>query len=318
MKGKAIIPLALGLFVGLMAVKFLVSKIQDAKGSAGPTNIVQVVRARMDIDAFSPITEDLIEVIETEENPFTPEASRFSTIEDVVGRVSSKAIPKDSPVLSTMLAPKGTVAGVRGRIKKGYRAVAVKIDEMTGVGYQLQPGDWVDVIVVMDIRSGVPNGRKRTVAEVILQHVEVLAIGRATTGTVEPGIGRSSKPAKSATLAVLEKDAPKLHLASTRGKITLSMRGNDATITDEPIFAFDDFGASKTHNPNHPMPTIEIPTPEPTRIVKLDQPYTMVIWEGGRESEDRRIHQTTFEGGKSRNIINLTEGPIKARRQSDD
>lgn len=318
MKGKAIIPLALGLFVGLMAVKFLVGKIQDAKGSSGQSNIVQVVRARMDIDAFSPITEELIEVIETEENPFTPEASRFSNLEDVVGRVTSKAIPKESPVLNSMLAPKGTVAGVRGRIKKGYRAVAVKIDEMTGVGYQLQPGDWVDVIVVMDVKTGVASTRKRTVAEVILQHVEILAVGRMTTGATEPGVTQTTKPAKSATLAVLEKDAPKLHLASTRGKITLSMRGNDSTVSEKPILAVDNFGAPPQDIeviPNNPIPT---PAPAPVRVVKMDRPFTMTIWEGGRDTASRRVHQTTFEGATSRNIINLTEGPIKARRLPDE
>lgn len=231
MKRKAIIPLVLGLGVGLATVKLAVDAIRKAQAANTATATVSVVWATQDIDAYEAVTSEMVEVIETADSRFAPAAERIDSVKDAVGRVTIKAIPQRTPVLKSMLAPEGTQAGLVGRIPPGYRAVSVKIDEVTGVAYQIKPGDWVDVIVVMDIETGRGN-RKETIAEVILQHVQVAAIGHTTAPGPSSGAGKV-KPAKSATLFVPEDEAPKLHLAATRGKVTLAMRGDDDRTTSE-------------------------------------------------------------------------------------
>ena len=312
MKGKAVIPLFLGLAIGLLAVKLTVDAIRRARASSENKTTITVVRAKQDIEAFEEIKADMVETIETVDSPFAPAHDRLGSIEKAAGRVTSKAIPKDSPVLSSMLAPEGTPPGMVGRIPPGFRAVSVKIDEVTGVAYQLQAGDWVDVIVVMDVDVGAR--RKETIAEVILQHVQVAAIGRGASN--EPtGSGARMQPAKSATLLVREPDVPKLHLAATRGKITLAMRGDDAETTDNLAFASSDDIISNLQKllgggvpPPEPAKTTE-PARSAPRVEQLTAPHEVLIYRGsaaGRGSAN--VERILFANAGSHTIIEVNEG----------
>lgn len=226
MKRKAIIPLVLGLGVGLFAVKLAVDTIRKAQAAGAASKTIDIVRAKIDINAHEMVTPEMIELVETaEDSALVPQAERFEDLNLVVGRVTAKSIPANSPILKSMLSPEGTPAGMVGRIPIGYRAISVKIDEVSSVAYQLKPGDWVDVLVVMDIDTGI-RGKKETVSEVILQNIQVAAIGNTTNPPQGAGATKT-KPAKSATLFVRIEDVPKLNLANTRGRVSLAMRGSD-------------------------------------------------------------------------------------------
>jgi Flp pilus assembly protein CpaB len=254
----------------------------------------------------------MVEVVETAESPFAPANDRVGSVDEAVGRVTAKAIPQRVAVLKSMLAPEGTPPGMVGRIPAGYRAVAVKIDEATSVAYQVKPGDWVDVIVVMDIATSA-RGRKETIAEVILQNVQVGAIGR---GADKPG-GESTgkvKPAKSATLFVPEDEVPKLHLAATRGKITLSLRGEDSLTTDSPARA--DLGDVI---PMIAPPSIAAAKPAEPSVLQRDfglqtaenvQPHDVVVVRGssGKGGEPTSVETITFEGPRSPVITGVSAG----------
>jgi pilus assembly protein CpaB len=228
MNKKAIVPLVLGLGIGLLAVKFGIDAIRKAQASGAETATVSVVKAKQDINAFDEIQPNMIEVVEVADSPFISAGERIGDLEGVIGRVAGKAIPKGAPVLASMLSPEGTPAGIQGRIKPGFRAVSVKIDEVSSTSYQLRPGNFVDVTVVMDIlnNNATARNRKETVSEVILQRIEVASIGYGTQGGTEKKPGKA-KPAKSATLFVHKDDVSKLHLAQTRGKLALALRGPD-------------------------------------------------------------------------------------------
>jgi Flp pilus assembly protein CpaB len=201
-----------------------------------------------------------------------------------------------------------------GRIPVGFRAVSVKIDEVTGVAYQLKPGSWVDVIVVMDVITGTGRGSKETIAKVILQHVKVAAIGRLTSGPAD-GRGSKMKPAKSVTLLVLERDVPKLHLAATRGKVTLAMRGDDENTTDLPGIAresevFNVFGDKKTPESNA---QVAVATTRPKRAPFTqpvrNEPHRVVVYHG-TPGGPSTVEQIIFENVRSRNVVELGRGPV--------
>ena len=111
MKGRAIIPLVLGLCVGLVAVKYLVNTLQNAKGSSGDSQTISVVRATQDLDSYQEITAEFVELVETTDDTFAPSQERITSLEDVIGRVTAKAIPERAPILLSMLAPPDTPAG---------------------------------------------------------------------------------------------------------------------------------------------------------------------------------------------------------------
>jgi len=318
MKGRAIIPLVLGLCMGLIAVKILVNKLQSAQGSTVETAMVSVVRATRDIGSFEEITPDMVEVIETVDNTFVPAGERISATEDVVGRVAAKSIPKSGPVLTSMIAPVGTPPGMVGRIPPGFRAVSVKVDEVTSVAYQLSPGDWVDVIVVMDVETGGQYRRKDTIAEVILQRVRVAAVGRATGGTSNE-TGATMKPAKSATLLIAEEDVPKLHLAQTRGKLTLAMRGSEDDLLGNPIVA----RGSEVFSFEREAALAELgvqPTTTSTKtasaIRRPDIPHILTVFHGSTLGQPPAIEQLTFQNANSRAIVGLRSGPVTSVRSS--
>ncbi len=320
MKRKAIIPLVLGLGIGLLAVKFVVQSIQKAQASSQARQVVTVVRAKQDIAAHEEITKDLVETLETADNLFAPANDRIERLEMAVGRVVAKAIPRNMPVLLSMLSPEGTKPGMVGRIPPGFRAVSVKIDEVSGVAYQMQPGDWVDVIVVMDIDTGT-KGKKETIAEVILQHVQVAAIGHGTNPEPE-GAATKVKPAKSATLLVPEPDVPKLHLAGTRGKITLAMRGEDDKGMETPSVAYGSEILRSLQSPEPaPAPPTAAPAPTPPpaqvrrpRVEPEVEPHSVLVFHHSTVgTQPDTIDQYTFATPDSAKIVAMTKGaPTRA------
>jgi pilus assembly protein CpaB len=324
MSRKAIIPLVLGLGIGLLAVKFVVQSIQKAQASSASHQIVTVVRAKEDIAAHEEITKEAVETVETADSLFAPQNDRIEQLDQAIGRVTAKVIAKNAPVLRSMLAPEGTKPGMVGRIPPGYRAVSVKIDEVTGVAYQIKQGDWVDVIVVMDIDTG-NKGKKETIAEVILQHVQVAAIGYGASPEPEQAGGKV-KPAKSATLLVPESDVPKLHLAGSRGKLTLAMRGEDDKLTDTPAKAV---GSEIMANMSRMLEDLSQPPVEPPPVastseksaqrrppvvVEEPEPHAIMVFHGSTVGNQQTlVEQITFESNQSPHIVAIAAGaPTRA------
>jgi len=327
MNKKAIVPLVLGLGIGLLAVKFGIDAIRKAKASGVSQTTVSVIKAKQDINAFDEIQPNMIEAVEVVESPMVPANDRIGDVDKVVGRVAGKSIPRGSPVLSSMLAPEGTVAGILGRIKPGYRAVSVKIDEVNSASYQLRPGVFVDVTVVMDIANNNRNirGGKETVSEVILQRVEVASVGYGMQGEAEGQTGKI-KPAKSATLFVRKQDVPKLHLAQTRGKIALALRGEQDTDSSAVVRATGDdllgvskekkqepsslaqmmalFASSRKENSN-----TQTPSPEPeVKKNKLSPHGVLVFHHSTVRGESDVVEQMVFENSKSSRLLSVQLG----------
>ena len=220
MKPKAIIPLVLGVCVGGLAIKLVLNVVANAQG-ASQANMAKCAVAKVDIGFAEEITLDKL-VLKDWPKDSLPE-QHFEDLEELKNRVTNMYIPKDVPIYPTMLAQVGTPPGIQTRIKPGYRAVSVGIDEVTGVAYQLQPGDWVDVISLVERRRR--NRATDFISRVILQNVEIAAVGR-TLYSGKPGDAPKSM-ARSVTLLLKPNEVTKLHLAqSNRGKISLALRGN--------------------------------------------------------------------------------------------
>lgn len=308
MNRRAAIPLVAGLVIGLVAVKLVMDFVKKAQGSQQTQQKFTLVQAKQDIRAYEKIAPEMVQAVETSDSVLAPQAERMGSLDSVVGRVAMKGIPQNSPILKSMLAPEGTPEGIEGRIPPGYRAVAVKIDEATSAGYNLQPGDWVDVIVVMDVETGM-RGKKDTLAEVILQRVQIAAIGQGTNEQPEAA-GAKVKPAKSATILVKHEDAPKLHLAGTRGKITLVLRGSKDNNDTEPATAYgNDIMARLTGE----RVAANTPTPDPVIVPEVQKapppPHTVLVFRStalwNRPAATERV---TFENAESSKLLEVGIG----------
>lgn len=138
--------------------------------------------------------------------------------EDVLGRGVIATMYKGEPVLNTRLAPKGAGAGLAATIPPGMRAVAVRVNEIIGVGGFVVPGMRVDVLI-----SGAPPDAPKsmgTLSRTLLQNIEVLSAGQNIQKDQE------GKPISVpvVNLLVTPAQAETLNLASTETKIQLVLR----------------------------------------------------------------------------------------------
>ncbi len=225
MNPKALIPLILGLGIAGLAGKLGLDSIRNARADSGEK--VAVWAAAVDIPRGTAINEAMLKQVN-----FPSTALPQGAIKDkklLIGRVPKLVAPAGLPILSSMLSPEGTPPGVF--VPPGLRAVAVKIDESSGVDNHLQPGVRVDVVGFFQQRT---RGANDTIARTILENVEVAAVGDRLSvgGTQEPAEDdaknksrTTARPPRAVTLLVKPDNVPLLHLAEQRGKIKLSMRG---------------------------------------------------------------------------------------------
>ena len=220
MNGKAIVPLVAGLCIGGFALKMVFDTVKKAKGA--PANMTQVWAAAQDIALGTRISADMVKPVSFPVAALPPGA--FTKKEQLVGRVARTFTVAGLPIVDGMLHPEGAPSGLV--VKEGFRAVAVRVDESSGVDNHLWPGCMVDVVGYFNVRRG---GKQETLARTIIENCEVAAVGQRIS-LVEPTTPgekpKKQNPARAVTLFVKPGDVPTLHLAEQRGKIKLSMRNS--------------------------------------------------------------------------------------------
>jgi pilus assembly protein CpaB len=194
--------------------------------------------------------------------PITEGSPWLAKRQDVVGRGLLTSIQKDEPFAESRLAAKGAGAGLASKIPPGMRAIAVHVDELTGLSRFILAGMHVDVISTATSSQGM-------VSRTILQNVEVFSTGQ--------DIGRDSrdKPAGMPVfnLLVSPQDAEILSQAVAQTRIELVLRNP----LDKANFQPTQVAAARvpaTHLPKAPSvpkpadvkapPPVAAPAPAPT------------------------------------------------------
>ena len=220
MNVKAIIPLVAGLCIGGFALKIGIDKLQSAKGT--PAATVQVWAATVDIPRGNSIGEEMLKPMAYPANLIPPGAFKEQDKEQLLGRVPRVDMPAELPILAASLMPPGHNAGIQ--VPPGYRAVAVKIDEGSGVDFHLEPGSHVDVVGYF---TYLKNKQQQKVARTIIENVEVAAVGPRFSSVDNEKDGTANRPTRAVTLLVKPEKVKDLHLAEQQGKIKLCMRNEE-------------------------------------------------------------------------------------------
>ena len=187
---------------------------------AAPTR--QVFIATADISPGTALSGPVVKAATWPQGVIPPNCA--STMREIENRVVKVPIPQGNPVLFSMLAPVGTAAGLSGILDDGKRALTVKVDEVAGVAGFIHPGDHVDVLMDMAMKSG---GQQENFSKTILHDIMIL-----TTGQIWEQKG-DNKPmvVNTVTLELTPEEAEVLNLASNNGKIRLALRNrNNKTI----------------------------------------------------------------------------------------
>jgi pilus assembly protein CpaB len=216
MRKQALIPLAIGMIVGLVALKLgydYVGKMKRAQVKpAGPSS--KVVVAARELSFGTALQESDFKVVDMPVN-LVPKNSA-SDYKDFVGQTLRTTLSAGMPIMNYWVGPG---QGFEGVIPEGYRAVSVKVDEFTGVAGLLQPGDRVDVVATLKIKNA---DTADTVSKIILQNILVRAVGRQYRE--EKVSGAESKLSRSVTLLLQPSQVETLQLASSMGDVSLALR----------------------------------------------------------------------------------------------
>lgn len=145
----------------------------------------------------------------------SPIKGSVSRLEDAVNRGLLASVVENEPLTSAKLASAESGAGLPPMITAGMRAISVHVDEVVGVAGFAVPGAHVDVVVTI-------NSRDESVSRVVVSNVQVLAAGTRTDQNPQPNA--KATPSTVVTLLVTPADAERISLASSIGRMMLTLR----------------------------------------------------------------------------------------------
>ncbi|MDR1046026.1 MAG: Flp pilus assembly protein CpaB [Candidatus Adiutrix sp.] len=149
--------------------------------------------------------------------------------EDLEGAVMCNSVRQGQFLTAEDYIKPGEAAFLSAVLKPSMRAVALRVNDVTGGAGLIRPGNQVDVILSGRLEhddSGLPS------AQTLLQNVRVIAVNRDTAGkspeTRETGDRNAPRPDLSkkgtVTLEVNPKEAELLTVAESLGVLSLSLR----------------------------------------------------------------------------------------------
>jgi pilus assembly protein CpaB len=178
----------------------------------------------------------------------------------VVGRTVVVAVPQGAQILQVYLEETGRKA-LASDVPRGQRAVTLAVNEVTGTGGLIRPGNFVDIFGTFQFgRPLSPSAQgqmqyadQRTEIRMLMQNVLVVAVGREQLGerpvarrapaagiteeagpTPEEEQARRDRDVRNVTLIVGPRQAQELILAQEIGTLTLALRSplDEGTVVD--------------------------------------------------------------------------------------
>jgi pilus assembly protein CpaB len=203
-----LLALGLGAFVSFTVYRALQNRTYSNTDPG-----VDVIVAANDLGIGSKVDEKDIKIVKFPAANLPPGA--LSRKSQVVGRGVILAIGKGEFILPNKLAAENAGSGLPGLIPPGMRAVSVRVNEVVAVAGFVVPGTRVDVLL-----TGTPGGNSEQQTTTVLENVAVIAAGQK----LERNSAGEPQMTPVITLLVSPDDAQKLTLASTEGRIQLSLR----------------------------------------------------------------------------------------------
>lgn len=259
------VALALGAFAS-----FVVYKNLKATTAADNRPGVDVVVAADDLQVGAKIEDHDVKVAHFPEADLPPHY--YKQMARVVGRGVVLPITTGEFILPNKLAGEDAGYGLPSLIP-GMRAVSVRVNEVVSVAGFVVPGTHVDVLL-----TGNPTGAAEQQTSTVLENVAVIATG----SHLERNAGGDPQNTPVITLLVSPDDAQKLTLASTEGRIQLSLR-NPLDTKQQTVAAVNTGSlyrggapAPAAAKPREAKHTVAAPPPPPSA-------YTVEVIEGSKK-----------------------------------
>ena len=180
--------LLIGVFLAIVAfigIVLLLSQPQpDGNGPGTPVTKATVVVADVNIPIGTIVTDDMIS--QREVNTVDAPVTRIALEGIAIGSVARKDIFANEILLQEDFTGRRTADDIS--VPPGKRAFALQVDQITGVGTLIKPGDYVDVVIGLTSSSfpvvtvnpddqsiTVVAGLNGTSVKLLLQNLQVIA-----------------------------------------------------------------------------------------------------------------------------------------------
>ena len=299
MKLRVVLPIVLALVAGLGSLTFLDQVLNQQDSEAAPVQSRQVIVASKPLKPSETLTAEMVQISKLAV-ALVPE-EHYTEVEPVVGRVLGSYVPAGWPLTPGHLQPEDFHAGFEARIPKGYRAVAIKVDEWSSVSGFVVPGSHVDVIAPVRV----PNS-KVVKSKTILQNVEVAAVGSATSRAdlqTEYGEARAPQGDRRTVILFLTPREVEIYHQTDRRRLTLALRrtADDSYVETEPSI------------PPLMQVTPPVAQPQPTPETETQQPEKWVTW----IFRGNRPEQVTYIRVNGKWYLQNSEGAYGRTRPTD-
>jgi len=200
-----------------------------AGNAPGQANLAHIVIAARTLPAGQRIAASALRTVATGHAP----ADSYTSVDAVAGDVPLVDIAPGSVITAALLAH-----GMATEIRPGERALAVPVDEVSGAGNRIVPGDYVDVFLTLKPAPSYDSHNqemKQPQTRLLLSRLRVLAYGtrdlpsprtagQASGDKKAAAAAATRQPPHTAVLAVPVDEVDRLLLGLQDGKLDLALR----------------------------------------------------------------------------------------------
>ena len=212
-----VIGVTLGLLTAILVNTYIRQEIAKARRQLmvgrEPT---EVLVAAADIPEQTTITADMVQVEVRPADAIQPKS--LDNQGAAIGKIALVPIYKGSQILDSTLATPENANTLSQKTPPGKRAVTIGIDNISGVGGFIHPGDHVDMLGIFSLPT--PDGKQAVVTVTLLQRVLVLAAG----GRFSEAKSEGASTADTVTLALTPQETELVLFGRAQGQLQLSLR----------------------------------------------------------------------------------------------
>jgi len=200
--------------------QYQISRAQTSTITLPQKDTVPVLVAEMDLNFGDLVTPQSVRLVDMPEDALPLGSyNNFDTlfVDPSLPTVALTRMVANEPVLDFKVSGPGGKGSLSAIIAEDMRAVAIRVNDVAGVGGFIVPGDYVDVMMTRETNPEKPGGEK--VTNLLVQNLKVL-------GTDQNNNQQAAAPqvVQTVTLEVKNEDAQKLILGMSVGKLSLTLR----------------------------------------------------------------------------------------------
>jgi len=188
--------------------------------------LTQVVVAAEDLQFGDVINVDSVALRAVPPEYATQSVVKGDALNAVLGQRLLANVQTGDPLFYSQFASTLKLLRLSERVARRGRGFTIPISTAGAVGRWVHPGDLVDVVLAI---TGADRDKATTEARAVtlLQHVRLLATGQADSTLTEKALDPREQLFTNVTLLLTPEEAEVLALASSLGKLTLTLRTDE-------------------------------------------------------------------------------------------